>query len=53
VTFDVYDLGEAVRWAFGFAENARVVSPPAAVELAHTLTMAVAQSYATALRKNA
>jgi predicted DNA-binding transcriptional regulator YafY len=37
ITFAVYDFGEAVRWAFGFGGEARVVDPPEAARLADNL----------------
>jgi predicted DNA-binding transcriptional regulator YafY len=53
VTFDVCDLGEAVRWAFGFGENARVVSPPQAVDLARRLALQVADAHAVPMHEKA
>jgi predicted DNA-binding transcriptional regulator YafY len=37
ITFEVFDLGEGVRWAFGFGPEARIVAPPDAVALARHL----------------
>jgi predicted DNA-binding transcriptional regulator YafY len=45
VTFEVYDLGEAVRWAFQFGIEAKVVAPEAAVEMASGWTLAMASAY--------
>ncbi len=51
ITFSVYDLGEAVRWALGFGENARVVSPPEAVSLARRLALSIADAHEPNVRK--
>lgn len=48
VTLVVYDLGEAVRWAFSFGTEARVVAPAAAVELARDMAARMAESYESA-----
>jgi len=37
LTIAVHDVGEAVRWAFGFAPEARIVAPPEAVATAKAL----------------
>jgi len=37
ITLEVFDLGEGVRWAFGFGAEAHVVAPPQAVDLARAL----------------
>lgn len=44
-TFEVYDLGEAVRWAFGFGVEAAVVAPPKAVDLARETIARMAGRY--------
>lgn len=46
ITFLVYDLGEAVRWAFGFGPDARIVAPPSAVTLAAESAGAMLALYA-------
>jgi predicted DNA-binding transcriptional regulator YafY len=48
LTLVVYDLAEAVRWAFSFGTEARVVAPPAAVELARAMSARLAESYEAA-----
>ncbi|MEO6990937.1 MAG: WYL domain-containing protein [Candidatus Baltobacteraceae bacterium] len=45
IAFEVFDLGEAVRWAFGFGGEARVVAPSSAVDLARDLAQAMLASY--------
>lgn len=45
ITFPVYDLGEAVRWAMTFGAEARVVAPPEAVRLAAQTAAQLAQRY--------
>jgi predicted DNA-binding transcriptional regulator YafY len=37
LTIAVHDVGEAVRWAFGFAPEARIVAPPEAIATAKAL----------------
>jgi predicted DNA-binding transcriptional regulator YafY len=49
IVLDVYDLGEAVRWAFQFGIEAKVIAPAAAVELASEWTRAMSDSYAAPL----
>lgn len=44
ITFEVSDLGEGVRWSFGFGPQARVVAPPAAVDLACSQLVAMARA---------
>jgi predicted DNA-binding transcriptional regulator YafY len=46
LTFLVYDLGEAVRWACGFGLEATVVAPERAVSLARSTVAALAERYA-------
>jgi predicted DNA-binding transcriptional regulator YafY len=41
IRFEVFDLGEAVRWALSFGAEARVVAPPEAVALAREIASAV------------
>ncbi len=41
IAFDVFDIGEAVRWAFAFGAQARIVAPPEAVSLARDLAAAI------------
>ena len=50
IAFLVHDLGEAVRWAFGFGAEARVIAPPRAVDLARTLASEVLAGYAPSQR---
>lgn len=45
ITFAVQDVGEAVRWAFGFGVQARVVDPPQAVALARETAYAMLAAY--------
>lgn len=45
MTFTVSDTDEVVRWALGFAAQARVVEPPAAVERARALIAEIAILY--------
>jgi predicted DNA-binding transcriptional regulator YafY len=40
------DFEEVVRWAFGFAPEAKVVAPPQAVRLAHQLAVELAAEHA-------
>lgn len=46
MTFTVSDVGEVVRWAFGFGADAKIVSPPAAVEYAKNLAEQICAEYA-------
>jgi predicted DNA-binding transcriptional regulator YafY len=46
IAFEVHDIAEAVRWAFGFGTEARVVAPPEAVRLAHDMALAMAAATA-------
>ncbi len=46
LTFVVYDLAEAVRWACGFGLEATVVAPERAVALARSTIAALAERYA-------
>ncbi|MBD5654700.1 MAG: WYL domain-containing protein [Candidatus Eremiobacteraeota bacterium] len=45
VTFEVHDLAEAVRWAFSFGAEARVIAPLAAVALARDVTTQMLRAY--------
>jgi predicted DNA-binding transcriptional regulator YafY len=45
ITFDVHDIGEAVRWAFGFGSEARVVAPDEAVTFARDLALTMVGDY--------
>ena len=46
LTLLVGDFEEIVRWAFGFAPEAKIVDPPQAVRLAHRLALALAADHA-------
>jgi predicted DNA-binding transcriptional regulator YafY len=46
ITFQVSDIGEVVRWAFGFAPDAVIVAPPEAVALAKRLATKLADQHA-------
>jgi predicted DNA-binding transcriptional regulator YafY len=52
IAFEVFDLGEAVRWAFGFGSFARVVAPPPAVAYARELAMLMLDAHAVAESTN-
>lgn len=41
ITFTVSDINEVVRWTFGFGEDAKIVSPPAAVHIAAKMAKAL------------
>lgn len=45
ITFTVSDAGEVIRWALGLGSDAKVVSPPAAVEHARQIAQEIANSY--------
>ncbi|MFN2450057.1 MAG: helix-turn-helix transcriptional regulator [Candidatus Baltobacteraceae bacterium] len=45
MTFTVGDADEVIRWSFGFANEARIVAPPAAVARAAELARAIASAY--------
>jgi predicted DNA-binding transcriptional regulator YafY len=45
ITLHVTDPAEVVRWAFGFAPDARIVAPPDAVRLAAQLAHALAREH--------
>jgi predicted DNA-binding transcriptional regulator YafY len=45
ITFEVHDVGEAVRWAFGFGSEARVVAPDDAVTFARDLALTMVGNY--------
>lgn len=49
IAFDVFDIGEAVRWAFRFGSHARIVAPVAAVALARDTAREILLSYETTL----
>jgi len=46
IAFEVYDLGEAVRWALGYGAEARIVAPPEAVAHAREAVRFLAGRYA-------
>jgi predicted DNA-binding transcriptional regulator YafY len=46
MTFAVSDIDEVIRWALGFAAEAKIVAPPEAVERARDVVAAIATSYA-------
>ncbi len=48
MTFTVSDVNEIVRWALGYGGDARIVSPPAAVEEARKTVARIALAYADA-----
>ncbi len=52
ITFDAYDLGEVVRWAFGFGAEARIVDPPEAVRLAQDMVGRLGTTYASIDRRS-
>ena len=52
ITFDAYDLGEIVRWAFGFGAEARIVDPPEAVRLAQDMVGRLGTTYASIDRRS-
>ena len=41
------NLYEVVRWAFGFGEDATIVSPPEAVALAASIALTIAANHET------
>ncbi|HEY5341690.1 MAG TPA: WYL domain-containing protein [Candidatus Aquilonibacter sp.] len=47
LTLHAGNIDEVVRWAFGFAPDAKVVAPPQAVRLAKKLALAVAADHAS------
>ena len=53
VTFSVCDIGEAVRWAFGFGAYARVVAPIDAVNYARSLAASLVASHEIGVRRQA
>ncbi len=53
LTFEVFDLGEAVRWAFRFGPQARVVAPPEAVALARDMARDMLAAYSEGARNTA
>jgi predicted DNA-binding transcriptional regulator YafY len=53
LTFEVFDLGEAVRWAFRFGPQARVVSPLEAVTLAREMASDMLAAYSEGVRYTA
>jgi predicted DNA-binding transcriptional regulator YafY len=46
ITVRVADGDEAIRWALGFGDAARVVAPPRAVAIANRTALRIAQAYA-------
>ncbi len=47
IRFEVFDLGEVVRWAFSLGDRARIVAPPAAVDLARAMARRLVDAYET------
>lgn len=47
IVLDVFDIGEAVRWALGFGAHARIVAPPEAVRMARDTASALLAAYST------
>jgi predicted DNA-binding transcriptional regulator YafY len=45
MTFTVSDVGEVIRWALGFGAEAKVVSPPSALQRARKIAQQIAVSY--------
>ncbi|HEV3154670.1 MAG TPA: WYL domain-containing protein [Candidatus Baltobacteraceae bacterium] len=45
MTFTVSDVGEVVRWAFGFGADAKVCAPPQAVEHARAIAEKICAEY--------
>jgi len=45
ISFEVTEIGEVVRWALGFGQEARVVSPPEAVEVARKTVAGIIAAY--------
>ena len=45
LTLHAGDIDEIVRWAFGFAPDAKIVSPPQAVRLAKKLALGIASQH--------
>ena len=45
IFFSVSNLYEVVRWAFGFGEDATIVSPPEAVALAASIALTIAANH--------
>ncbi len=49
ITLNVDDLGESVRWALGFGDEAVVTAPPEAVAFARRTVESIARNYADAV----
>jgi predicted DNA-binding transcriptional regulator YafY len=45
ISFEVTEIGEVVRWALGFGQEARIVSPPEAVEIARQTVSEIVAAY--------
>jgi predicted DNA-binding transcriptional regulator YafY len=45
ITIAVGDVSEAIRWAFGFGADARIVSPPSAVAAAHAMAVRIVDAH--------
>ena len=45
MTFTVNDAGEVIRWTLGFGAEAKVISPPSAVEQARGVSAQIADRY--------
>lgn len=45
ITIEVGDVSEAVRWAFGFGADARIVAPPAAMAAARSLAERLVEAH--------
>ena len=45
ITFTVGDVTEVVRWAFGFGQDAKIVAPPSAVQVAAELARALLEGH--------